>query len=69
MKGVASIRLVLTDIMQGNRTLAITTNIFAATADSSTTCDAEIILGGAGVGAVTGAIAGGKRSRHRRDLR
>jgi hypothetical protein len=42
VKGLASIRLVLTDIMQGNRTVAITTNTFAATADSSTTRDAEL---------------------------
>jgi hypothetical protein len=60
VKGVAGIRLVLTDIMQSNRTVAITTDTFAATAESSTTRDAEIIGGGAGVGAVIGAIAGGK---------
>jgi hypothetical protein len=61
VKGVASIRLELTDIMQGNRTVAITTDTFAATAESSTTRDAEIIGGGAVVGAVIGAIAGGKK--------
>jgi hypothetical protein len=61
VKGVASIRLALTDIMQGNRTVAITTDTFAATAESSTTRDAEIIGGGARVGAVIGAIAGGKK--------
>jgi hypothetical protein len=61
VKGVASIRLELTDIMQGNRTVAITTDTFAATAESSTTRDAEIIGGGARVGAVIGAIAGGKK--------
>jgi hypothetical protein len=61
VKGVASIRLELTDIMQGNRTVAITTDTFAATAESSTTRDAGIIAGGAGVGAVIGAIAGGKK--------
>jgi hypothetical protein len=59
IKGRASIRLALTDIMEGNRTIAITTETFAATAESSTTRDAEIIAGGAGVGAVIGAIAGG----------
>jgi hypothetical protein len=61
VKGVASIRLALTDIMQGSRTVAITTDTFAATAESSTTRDAEIIGGGAVVGAVIGAIAGGKK--------
>jgi hypothetical protein len=59
VKGRASIRLVLTDIMQGNKMVPITTESFAATAESSTTRDAEIIAGGAGVGAVIGAIAGG----------
>jgi hypothetical protein len=61
VKGVASIRLALTDIIQGSRTVAITTDTFAATAESSTTRDAEIIGGGAVVGAVIGAIAGGKK--------
>ena len=59
ISGRASIRLALTDIMQGNRTIAITTETFAAIAESSTTRDAEIVAGGAGVGAVIGAIAGG----------
>src|SRR6266581_1444854 len=58
---MASIRLALTDIMQGTKTIAITTDTFAATAESSTTRDAEVIAGGAGIGAVIGAIAGGKK--------
>jgi hypothetical protein len=61
VKGVASIRLALTDIMQGNRTIAITTDTFSATAESSTKRDAAIVAGGAGVGAVIGAVAGGKK--------
>ena len=61
MKGLASIRLALTDIMQGNKMIPITTDTFTATAESSTTRDAGIIAGGAGVGAVIGAIAGGKK--------
>ncbi len=61
MKGLASIRLVLTDIMQGNKMVPITTDTFAATADSTQSRDAEIIAGSAGVGAVIGAIAGGKK--------
>src|SRR4030095_16510777 len=61
VKGEASIRLALTDIIQGNRMIAITTNTFSATAASSTTRDAGIIAGGAGVGAVIGAITGGKK--------
>jgi hypothetical protein len=61
VKGVASIRLALTDIMQGNRTIAITTDTFSATAESSTKRDAAIVAGGAGVGAVIGAVTGGKK--------
>ena len=34
MKGLASIRLALTDIVQGNRMVAITTDTFSATAES-----------------------------------
>ena len=61
VKGRASVRLALTAIMQGDRMVAVTTETFAATAESSTTRDAEIIAGGAGVGAVIGAIAGGAK--------
>jgi hypothetical protein len=61
VKGLASIQLVLTDIMQGDRMIAITTDTFGATADSSKTRDGEIIAGGAGIGAAVGAIAGGKK--------
>jgi uncharacterized OsmC-like protein len=59
VKGLASIQLALTDIMQGDRIVAITTNRFVATAAASKTRDGEIIAGGAGLGAVIGAIAGG----------
>ena len=61
VKGRASIRLALTDIVQGDRMIAITTDTFAATADSPQGRDAGVIAGGAGVGAVIGAIAGGKK--------
>jgi hypothetical protein len=61
VKGLASIRLALTEIMPGDRTVAITTDTFAATAENSKKRDAEIIAGGAGVGAVIGAIVGGKK--------
>jgi len=61
VKGQASIRLTLTDIMQGNRTIAITTDTFTASADSTTKRDAGIIAGSAGVGAAIGAITGGKK--------
>jgi hypothetical protein len=61
VKGLASIRLTLTDIVQGDRMIAITTDTFGATADSTQTRDGGIIAGAAGVGAVIGAIAGGKK--------
>jgi hypothetical protein len=61
VKGRAIIRLALTDIVQGDRMVEITTETFTATAESSTTRDAEIIAGGAGVGAAIGAIAGGAK--------
>jgi hypothetical protein len=61
IKGRASIRLALTDIVQGDRMVPITTETFAATADSTQGRDTGVIAGGAGVGAVIGAIAGGKK--------
>ena len=61
VKGRASISLALTDIVQGDRMIPITTNTFAATSDSQQKRDAGIIAGGAGVGAAIGAIAGGKK--------
>lgn len=61
VRGVASIRLALTEIIQGNRSIAITTDTFTSIAESSTGRDAGVIAGSAGVGAVIGAIAGGKK--------
>jgi len=61
VKGRATISLKLTDLVQGDRTIPITTNTFAATSDSQQGRDAGVIAGGAGVGAVIGAIAGGKK--------
>jgi len=61
VKGRSSISLTLTDIVQDDRTIPITTNIYAATSDSQQGRDAGVIAGGAGVGAVIGAIAGGRR--------
>ena len=59
ISGQASIRLALTDIMQDNKTIAITTETFAETAEFSTTREAETVASGAGGGTVIGAIAGG----------
>lgn len=61
VKGRASIRLALTGIARNGRMIPITTNTFGATAASTQTRDAEVIGGGAGIGAVIGAIAGGKK--------
>ena len=61
VKGRALIQLELTGIAQGNRMVAISTNTFEATADSTQGRDAGVIAGGAGVGAAIGAIAGGKK--------
>ena len=57
----ASIRLELTEIMQGDKMIAIATERFFAEADSTHARDAQIISGGAGVGAVVGAMARGDK--------
>jgi hypothetical protein len=61
VKGRASIRLELTQLVHGNKTLEISTNAFTAEAESTEGRDAAVIAGGAGVGAVIGAIANGKK--------
>jgi hypothetical protein len=61
VKGLASIQLKLTEIVLGDRMIAITTDTYGATAESQKTRDVGVIGGGAGVGAVIGAIAGGKK--------
>jgi hypothetical protein len=61
VKGLASIRLELTGIVQNKKTVAITTDTFVAQAEPTKARDTGIIAGGAGVGAAIGAIAGGKK--------
>jgi hypothetical protein len=61
VKGLASIRLVLTDVERNGKKVSISTNPFVATAQNTKKRDAEVIGGGAGVGAVIGAIAGGAK--------
>lgn len=61
VEGRASIELVLTDIMQNDRMIPISTQTFAATAESTQKRDVGVVAGAAGVGAVIGAIAGGKK--------
>ena len=61
VKGRARLELVLNDIMSGNQTYNVSTEPFIAVAGSSKDRDAGIIAGGAGVGAIIGAVAGGKK--------
>jgi hypothetical protein len=61
VKGRAKIRLELTDLIHANKVVVITTDTFAAEAKSTEGRDAAVIAGGAGLGAVIGAIAGGKK--------
>jgi len=59
IKGRASIRLILTDIVRNGKDVSISTKPFVAVAEGTKKRDAEIIGGGAGVGALIGGLAGG----------
>jgi hypothetical protein len=61
VEGTASIQLTLTSITQGVRSVPIATTTFTSAAPSTKKRDAEVIAGGAGIGAVIGAIADGKK--------
>jgi len=61
VKGRASMRLVLTGVVQGDKVVSIVTNTFFTEAEGTKGRDAGIIGGGAGIGAAIGAIAGGKK--------
>ena len=61
VKGLANIRLALTGIVDGAKTVPIVTKPFVAEAESTKGRDAAVAGGAAGVGAVIGAIAGGKK--------
>jgi len=61
VRGLASIRLVLAEILLDSGSIAIRTTEFSETAGSTEGRDAGIIAGGAGVGAAIGAIAGGAK--------
>ena len=59
VKGRAYIRLALTELDAKGKSIPIDTKLFGAQAQNAKKRDATIIGGGAGVGAVIGAIAGG----------
>ena len=59
VKGHARLELVLDQITTSNHMYKLSTEPFIAVDGSSTDRDAGMIAGGAGVGAVIGAIAGG----------
>jgi hypothetical protein len=61
VKGLASLRLTLTDFVQDGKTVSISTKDWFAEAQNTKKRDAGIIGGAAGVGAAIGAIAGGKK--------
>ena len=61
VRGRASIRLVLTEILHKSGNLEISTKPFIGVAEATKKRDAAIIAGGAGVGAAIGAVAGGKK--------
>jgi hypothetical protein len=59
VKGRASIRLVLTDIVYQGADVSISTKPFVAVAQGTKKRDAAIIGGGTGLGALIGGVAGG----------
>ena len=61
VKGVAKLELVLGQITAGNRNYRISTRPFIAVAEDTKERDAAIIAGGAGAGAIIGAVTGGKK--------
>ena len=61
VKGRARLELVLDDISAGNRKYNLDTEPFIVVAGDNKDRDAAIIAGGAGVGAVIGAVTGGKK--------
>jgi hypothetical protein len=61
VQGRASMRIVLTGIMDGAKAVPIVTEPVVAEAEGTRARDAAVIGGAAGVGAAIGAIAGGKK--------
>jgi hypothetical protein len=61
VKGRARLELVLKDLTTSNHKYKLSTEPFTAVAGDSKDRDAGIIAGGAGVGAIIGAVTGGKK--------
>jgi len=61
VKGRANMRLVLTGIVDGAKTIPIVTKPFAVEAEGTKGRDAAVAGGGAGIGAAIGAATGGKK--------
>ncbi|HLQ79187.1 MAG TPA: hypothetical protein VK210_17640 [Terriglobia bacterium] len=61
VKGLASMSLALTDIVQSGKTVSVSTKDWVKEAEATKKKDTGIIGGAAGIGAAIGAIAGGKK--------
>jgi len=61
VKGLASLSLSLTDVVQNGKTVTIVTKDWVEEAQSTKKKDTGIVGGAAGIGAAIGAIAGGKK--------
>lgn len=61
VKGRARLELVLSEITTGNHTYRLSTEPFTVVAGDNKDRDAAIIAGGAGAGAIIGAVTGGKK--------
>ena len=59
VKGLASLKLTLTEVVHNGKPIEISTKTYTAVAQKSTKRDAAIVGGAAGIGAAIGAIAGG----------
>ena len=61
VKGLASLRMILTSVTVDGKTVPITTNGYFAEAEATKGRDVGVVGGGTAIGAAIGAIAGGKK--------